>query len=403
MGFLPHEVLCNGLLEYIFFPLRTLRTSGENGSLYLPLFSHSSSYLLLNCIVDEDVDAVGLPSLLGLEELAEPTTTAWKRNYARQFRRKRNAVRASAHADAQIAAKNGTDEDSSSLDRDFEQEEKDDEQELAKYFADAETAAEVVQDPKHLGLLPPIFSATSPENQKKSSSPPTAGACGYVIRHIDRLLPQCLQNLVQWTSELRIGAAKLLRVLLVFLHRHAEPYCEEILVHLYKAVEDEDKPVAESVLECAKQLGIYCEERLLVKQISAHLAISVGSGGGGSGDPAGGSTSCSSSSNLFLPDKVKGVAADPNMDQYWGETKVNRTKVRCTGEKAAQPFVALSVENKRQVLKILSKLAEVFAFGTLGREHADKNVSKCFPKGFQTCQDYDHGRSMSLHTQCLDE
>ena len=30
----------------------------------------------------------------------------------------------------------------------------------------------------------------------------------------------------------------------------------------------------------------------------------------------------------------------------------------------------------------------------LGRERADKNLSKCFPKGFQTCQDYDHhGRS----------
>ena len=42
------------------------------------------------------------------------------------------------------------------------------------------------------------------------------------------------------------------------------------------------------------------------------------------------------------------------------------------------------------------------AEGLLGRERrADKNLSKCFPKGFQTCQRMTMV-VVSLHTQCLD-
>lgn len=88
--------------------------------------------------------------------------------------------------------------------------------------------------------------------------------CFYVARHASRLLPQCLGNLVQWTSTLRIGAARLLKIFLVLLHVHAKDNVDAILVHLYKAVEDEDQDVRKIVETCAQNLGLFLSDPGLI-------------------------------------------------------------------------------------------------------------------------------------------
>lgn len=63
----------------------------------------------------------------------------------------------------------------------------------------------------------------------------------------------------------------------------------------------------------------------------------------------------------YLPDKEVAKHADIQHDEYWGESTVNRAKVRVE-QKKEKPFVAISVENKRQVLEILTQIVLVKFF-----------------------------------------
>ena len=75
------------------------------------------------------------------------------------------------------------------------------------------------------------------------------------------------------TSDIRRGAAKLLSLLLLFLNKNSEAYLESMLVHLYKAVDDDDVEVRTSVLRCAQSLGVYVPARPIIDLMAKHLSV----------------------------------------------------------------------------------------------------------------------------------
>ncbi|CAD7963445.1 unnamed protein product [Amoebophrya sp. A25] len=317
--------------------------SDEEQLMKFERYEHRLLYLLLNCIVDGDEEGVGKPCLAKFEGLAETASEWWKKAEARRRRRQRNIEAAQKRVEAKLnggeAEEEGEDAQSDAHVVDSEDFATEDEWNFPDFDHMIEQHA--FKESSTCGALPSVF----------GTSIPSAKMCFYVYRHMERLLPQCLSNLIQWTSELRTSAARLLKLFLVFLHRFAAEKAEEILVHLYKAVEDEDADVRTNVHVCAQNLSLFVaahtKQRLLVEIISTHLGIAYDST-----EHAGG----------YL-NREAAQRADSQHDEYWGETSMNRAKVRVEYDKKKEkPFVAISLENKRQVLKILAQVAKVFSY-----------------------------------------
>ncbi|CAD7936494.1 unnamed protein product [Amoebophrya sp. A120] len=325
-------------------------------------YEHRLLYLLLNSIVDQDEVHVGKPALEGFTGLADLASEYWKKSEVRRLRRAKNMERAQAKVEAQLQAEQVeggstvASSSSSTEEEDIDAEVVDDhgntEEEWQFPDFDSIIDAHALNSSNVMDLkshLPSVFHDAS----TSATTVPNARMCFYVARHAERLLPQCLGNLIQWTSDLRIGAARLLKIFLVFLHRNAKDKVDTILVHLYKAIEDEDAAVRKSVETCAQNLSVFLQDPgLIVAAMSKHLNVNL-------------------SSSAYLPDKQAAQHWDGQNDEYWGETTVNRAKVRVSSsseKNKEKPFVAISVENKRQVLKILAQILTVVTYESLSGE-----------------------------------
>ena len=67
---------------------------------YFEKYEDRLLYILLNTVVDEDVDNVGLPALTGLESLMEPAHKSWIETEKLRLRRKRTAAKIEAKREA---------------------------------------------------------------------------------------------------------------------------------------------------------------------------------------------------------------------------------------------------------------------------------------------------------------
>merc|ERR1712216_948622 len=179
-------------------------------------------------------------------------------------------------------------------------------------------------------LLPAPFSA---------KSLPSAKTTTYVKLHLQTILPQIFSSMTGWTSDIRCSAARLMRVVLVLTNRQIAPFLDQVLVHLYKACADDDQVVLKAGLECSEMLGAFVEVDLILGLIAKPLGL-----------------------------KLEGKAGQ-SVEDLFPEKKTGRTTHRTVQDVTAgiKNFTAVSVENKRQVLSVLSHLLRPAAPGAPAR------------------------------------
>merc|ERR1719482_1762418 len=97
-----------------------------------------------------------------------------------------------------------------------------------------------------------------PEMMKhfRISAPPSPVLSWYMKHHVPTILPRVLPQIVQWTSTLRSGAARLLLVVLALAHEACLPFADSMLAYIYKAKGDDDETVLEACEHIAAFLGL---------------------------------------------------------------------------------------------------------------------------------------------------
>jgi len=273
-------------------------------------FEHRLLILLLSIVADEDVEQVATVALGGLERVAVKKHEARQRHA--QAERKRWEARKQAQAATVSAEPVVADE------------------------ADAGPSLEVSIGPDFnyaavQRLLPEPFA---------SGRPPAPLTATFVQLHLPTILPQVLTNLTQWQAETRVGNARLLRIILVLANRQVSPLLDHVLVHLYKASADDEPSVAAAALQCAGMAGAFLEAELILGLMAKHLGLKLD---GGSGSMRG-----------------QGV------EELWPQTRVGRSLTRTVQDVTAgvKSFVALSIENRRQVFTVLAHLLHPDGPGT---------------------------------------
>jgi len=182
-------------------------------------------------------------------------------------------------------------------------------------------------------LLPGPFS---------SSCLPSAKTTTYVNLHLSTVLPQIFSSMTGWTSDIRTSASRLMRVVLVLANRQIAPFLDQLLVHLYKASADDDPIVAKSALQCAEMVGAFVDIDLTLGLIAKHLGLRLD-----------GSAQARQSVEDLFPEQRRGRTMQRTVQDVTAGTAKN--------------FTALSVENKRQVLTVLSHLLRPVSPGAPAR------------------------------------
>merc|ERR1719183_85036 len=106
------------------------------------------------------------------------------------------------------------------------------------------------------------------------SAPPSPVLSWYMKHHVPTILPRVLPQIVQWTSSLRSGAARLLLVVLALAHEACLPFADSLLAYIYKAKGDDDETVLEACEHIATFLGLLDLEAL-VDIATYHLTTRV--------------------------------------------------------------------------------------------------------------------------------
>merc|ERR1719482_2314917 len=88
------------------------------------------------------------------------------------------------------------------------------------------------------------------------SASPSPVLSWYMKNHVPTILPRVLPQIVQWTSSLRSGAARLLLVVLALGHKACMPFADSLLAYIYKAKGDDDEIVLEACEHIATFLGL---------------------------------------------------------------------------------------------------------------------------------------------------
>jgi len=259
---------------------------------------HRLVLLLLSSVADDEVQ-VATQALGGLERVAI------SKQDARLKRRRLEVEKARAAATAAAALKGNPEE-----------------------IIDDTGEAEIVVD------LPAAFDY---DQVKSLLTPPflpgpSILATALVELSLPVILPQVLGNLIQWTTEIRGSAARLLRVILVLANERITPFLDQVLVHLYKASADDDLVVARGVLGCAEILGAMVDSGLLLRLVGQHLGLDVDGG--------------------VVCTRSHGV------EEVWHESRVGRATTRTVQDTSAnvKAFAATSSENRKLVLRVLAHL-----------------------------------------------
>lgn len=169
---------------------------------------------------------------------------------------------------------------------------------------------------------------------------PVTKTTSYLKLHLSTVLPQIFSSMTGWTAEIRAGAARLLRVVLVMVNQQIAPFLDQVLVHLYKASADDDQVVSKAALECAEMLGAFVQVDLILALVTKHLGL-----------------------------KAEAGSAKESVEDLFPEKKTGRTKISTIQDvtSGVKNFTALSVENKRQVLTVLAHLLRPTADGAPAR------------------------------------
>jgi len=178
------------------------------------------------------------------------------------------------------------------------------------------------------------MSVDEPTNKKPIAAPPVLELDGpkeawyrkpsvstalYVGSFFNKLIPQILNSLLEWTTTQQIYACRLLKTLLGLAPQRIPPYLEHILVHLYRAAVDE-------TLDAATMIGLFVAPDLVIDLVSQHLGLR-GTGGQGA--------------------------------NYGVSEVVGRVTCRqLQSISQAKNFVATTSETKFHVLKIFDKILE---------------------------------------------
>jgi dynein assembly factor 5 len=262
-------------------------------------FEHRLLLLLLGGVSDEDTDQVAKGAMSGLER-ASAKKHEMRKKQAEVARAKEEAK---AKAKAETVGPEG---------------------EAAKFEPPPRGPVEIEVAPAFdfaavRGLLPDPFT---------SGCTPGELSTAFVQLHLPSILPQVLGNLTQWTSDIRIAAARLLRVIVVLVNRQVAPFLDDILVHLYKASADDDKVVATSVMQCAEMVGAFLEVDLVLALVGRHLGMK-------------------SEGNGALGERI---------EDLWPENKKGRQVTRTVQDVSSKNFIATNMENRRQVFAVLAHL-----------------------------------------------
>jgi hypothetical protein len=106
------------------------------------------------------------------------------------------------------------------------------------------------------------------------SASPSPVLSWYMKHHVPTILPRVLPQIVQWTSSLRSGAARLLLVVLALAHEACMPFADSLLAYIYKAKADDDETVLAACEHIAAFLGLL-DLDALVDIATYHLTTRV--------------------------------------------------------------------------------------------------------------------------------
>jgi len=300
------EVVERWLLKGLTFKAPLIASFNDDGPSGFGKYEHRLLSILLGAAADEDPDQVGAPALGGVERVAALKHEVRKKRADAE--RRRAEARAKAKADKGIAppAEGDLDEGAPS----------------AEAMKDPELVAEFDYGAVR-NLLPQLFS---------EGRWPSTLATTYIQLHLPAILPQVVSNLTQWTTDIREAAARLLRVILVLANKQVAPFLDLVLVHVYKASADDEAVVSKGALQCAGMLGAFLDAEMVLALVSKHLGLKLEGGNSG--------------------------RSGPGFDELWPQHKTGRQLTRTVQdvETAVKSFVAVSVENRRQVFSVMAHL-----------------------------------------------
>jgi len=298
------EVLEKWLLKGLSFnaPLVKIIDFDDEEPAGFEKYEHRLMLLLLSSVADEETEQVGSLAFGGLERVA-----AFKHEVRLQL-----AEKAKEKAAKMKAAQN-------------------------PQAADDESSAPAVDEIKIVpefdysvvkNLLPEPFS---------SGRLPNATTTTYIKIHLATILPHIFSSMTGWTIDIRMAAARLMRVVIVIANRQIAPFLDQVLVHLYKSSADDDPNVAKAGLECAEMLGACVDIGLILGLVGRHMGLRLEATG----------------------------QAGQSVEDLFPEKRTGRTTLRTVQDVSSgvKNFTALSNENKRQVLSVLSHLLQPTAPG----------------------------------------
>jgi len=202
-------------------------------------YEHRLLYLLLSTLSDEDVAGVAEPALQALTKIAQTRVVMKFREFDEATVKYQRAVEMAAGKEAPIIPPEPRKP-----------------QKLAAF---------------DYGLL---FEGVTPD-VFRSAGFPHEDLCTYVSWHLHSVLLQVLNNVLEWTVDVRSGAVRLLRVLLVVANRSTTRFVDQCLVHLYRACTDEEAPVAAVARQCAALLGFFVSPEVAYPIIAVNLGVTL--------------------------------------------------------------------------------------------------------------------------------
>eukprot|EP00930_Biecheleria_cincta_P036302 TRINITY_DN24905_c0_g1_i1.p1 TRINITY_DN24905_c0_g1~~TRINITY_DN24905_c0_g1_i1.p1 ORF type:complete len:945 (-),score=179.29 TRINITY_DN24905_c0_g1_i1:397-3231(-) len=256
--------------------------------------------LLLGIAADEDSEQVGAVALGGLERISSLKQEVLLKKAARERERQQARQKAKEAREAKGGYAESEQTDASHPDP-----------EVVAQF-DYAVVASLLPSPFASGRLPSALTTT------------------YVKLHLPSILPQALANLTQWTADIRGGAARLVRVLLVLANRQVAPFLDAVLVHLYKALAD-DEPIVSSISsQCVGLVGAFLDADLVLELVGKHLGLKL----------------------------EGGARKGTSFEDLWPQDTRGRHTTRTLQdiESGVKNFTALTVESRRQVFTALAQL-----------------------------------------------
>jgi hypothetical protein len=108
------------------------------------------------------------------------------------------------------------------------------------------------------------------QQQQQQQPLPRLGARLLVRKRLHRIIPDVLREMTQWTPEVRVATARLLRTVVLHGGEHVTSNLEGILSSLYKGAADDDADVRAAVLAAAKNVGAAVDPAAFVHLILPH-------------------------------------------------------------------------------------------------------------------------------------